>query len=80
MKHRSKVIVVGGGILGASAAWHLSRAGAAVTLIERAPDDRSSATASSFGWVGASASTPSDNPTAFAERLKALEAFARLAR
>lgn len=80
MKHRSKVIVVGGGILGASAAWHLSRAGAAVTLIERAPDDRSSATASSFGWVGASASTPSDNPAAFAQRLRALEEFARLAR
>ncbi|PIF77488.1 glycine/D-amino acid oxidase-like deaminating enzyme [Variovorax sp. 54] len=80
MKHRNKVIVVGGGIMGASAAWHLSKAGAAVTLIERAPNDLSSATAASFGWVGASASTPSDNPAAFAERLKALEEFVRLAR
>ncbi|PLC03004.1 FAD-binding oxidoreductase [Variovorax sp. RO1] len=80
MKHRGKVIVVGGGIMGASAAWHLSKAGAAVTLIERAPHSLCTATASSFGWVGASASTPSDNPTAFAERLKALEEFARLER
>lgn len=73
---KGKVIVVGGGIMGASAAWHLSKAGASVTLIERAPDCLISATACSFGWVGASASTPSDNQAAFAERLKALEEFA----
>lgn len=28
---KGKVIVVGGGIMGASAAWHLSKAGASVT-------------------------------------------------
>lgn len=72
--------MVGGGIMGASAAWHLSKAGAAVTLIERAPNCLTTATASSFGWVGASASTPSDNPAAFAERLKALEEFVRIER
>lgn len=77
---KGKVIVVGGGIMGASAAWHLSKAGASVTLIERAPNSLTSATASSFGWVGASASTPSDSPTAFAERLKALEEFACIER
>lgn len=78
VQRRVKVIVVGGGIMGASAAWHLSKAGAAVTLIERAPNGPITATASSFGWVGASASTPSDNHTAFAERLKALEEFASI--
>lgn len=77
---KGKVIVVGGGIMGASAAWHLSKAGASVTLIEQAPDCLTSATASSFGWVGASASTPSDNQAAFAERLQALEAFASIER
>ncbi|TDS82202.1 FAD-binding oxidoreductase [Comamonas sp. JUb58] len=75
---RAKVIVVGGGVMGASAAWNLAKAGAAVTLVESDPDSRSTATASSFGWVGASASNPSDNPAAFALRLKALEAFAAL--
>ncbi|WP_157627229.1 NAD(P)/FAD-dependent oxidoreductase [Variovorax boronicumulans] len=80
MKRRAQVIVVGGGLMGASAAWHLTKAGATVTLVERAPDDLFSATASSFGWVGASASTPSGNPAAFAQRLKALEEFARLER
>lgn len=72
--------MVGGGIMGASAAWHLSKAGAAVTLIERAPNCLTTATASSFGWVGASASTPSENQAAFAERLKALEEFVSIER
>lgn len=77
---KGKVIVVGGGIMGASAAWHLSKAGASVTLIERAPNCLITATASSFGWVGASASTPSDSQPAYAERLKALEEFAYIER
>lgn len=79
-KSKIKVIVVGGGVMGASVAWHLTKSGAAVTLIERSPGDDAAATASSFGWVGASASTPSDDPRAFAERLMALEEFARLGR
>ena len=77
---RIQAIVVGGGVMGASAAWHLSKAGAAVTLIECAPGSLSTATSSSFGWVGASASTPSDNQSAFAERLKALEEFGSIER
>lgn len=80
MKHHRQVIVVGGGIMGASAAWHLTQAGAEVTVIERALGDGTTATASSFGWVGASASTPSDNPDAFAARLKAVAEFARVER
>ncbi|GAB2817200.1 hypothetical protein GCM10027276_17980 [Comamonas piscis] len=50
-----------------------------MTLVESDPESHSTATASSFGWVGASAGSPSDNPVAFALRLKALEAFAALA-
>jgi len=66
--------------MGASAAWHLAQAGARVTLIERSFQDVSSATAMSFGWVGASASTPADDPTAYAYRLQALREFGRLER
>lgn len=66
--------------MGASAAWHLARAGAAVTLIERSFKDISTATALSFGWVGASASTPSDDAAAYACRLEALHEFGRLER
>jgi glycine/D-amino acid oxidase-like deaminating enzyme len=35
MKSGSEVVVIGGGIHGASAAYHLARAGASVTLLER---------------------------------------------
>lgn len=80
MRHRHTTIVVGGGIMGASAAWHLARAGAAVTLIERSFKDISTATALSFGWVGASASTPSDDAAAYACRLEALREFGRMER
>ncbi len=78
MTHKCKVLVVGGGVMGASVAWHLTQAGAAVTLIDQGPGSTPGATAASFGWVGASASTPSDDPDAFALRLHALEEFKRL--
>lgn len=44
-----RVVVVGAGILGASTAYHLARAGAEVTLIDRADDGR--ATAAGAGIV-----------------------------
>lgn len=78
MTHTCKVLVVGGGVMGASVAWHLSKAGARVTLIDQGPTAAPTATAASFGWVGASASTPSDDPAAFALRLSAIEEFKRL--
>lgn len=78
MTQQCKVLVVGGGVMGASVAWHLTQAGVAVTLIDQGPGSTPSATSASFGWVGASASTPSDDPDAFALRLHALEEFKRL--
>lgn len=44
-----KAIVIGAGILGASTAYHLARAGVAVTLVDRADDGR--ATAAGAGIV-----------------------------
>jgi D-amino-acid dehydrogenase len=44
-----KVVVVGAGILGASTAYHLARAGCAVTLVDRADEGR--ATAAGAGIV-----------------------------
>jgi glycine/D-amino acid oxidase-like deaminating enzyme len=46
------VVVLGAGIVGASIAYHLSRRGAAVTLVDRS-GPASGATGSSFAWVGA---------------------------
>lgn len=75
-----KVAVVGGGIMGASAAWHLARAGADVTLVVRASDTRNEATPYSFGWVGTGASLLSDNVPAFTRHLHAVREFARVQR
>lgn len=45
------VIVIGAGIIGASAAYHLQSAGADVTLVDAGGE---TATSSSFGWINAS--------------------------
>lgn len=46
-----KTIVVGAGIIGASIAWHLTRAGAQVVVID---GGLPAATSASFGWINAS--------------------------
>lgn len=46
-----KVIVVGAGIIGASIAWHLSRTGAEVIVID---GGAAGASSQSFGWINAS--------------------------
>jgi glycine/D-amino acid oxidase-like deaminating enzyme len=51
------VIVVGAGIIGASIAWHLTRAGARVTIID-AESGGGVATAASFAWINASWGNP----------------------
>src|SRR5438874_9893826 len=47
------VVVIGGGILGAAAAWHLADAGAGeVMLLERGPALGTQTTAAGAGFVG----------------------------
>ncbi len=47
------LVVVGGGIVGASVAYHAARAGAGVTLVD-AGRPGAGVTADSFAWIGAS--------------------------
>ncbi len=54
---RPEIVVVGGGIIGASIAWHLVSAGARVTVVDRGPGG-GEATADSFGWINASWGNP----------------------
>jgi glycine/D-amino acid oxidase-like deaminating enzyme len=75
-----RVVVVGGGIVGASIAWHLARAGARVTLLERGAEIASGVTRWSYGWVGTSSALPSDDPVYFALEVEAVREFTRLER
>ena len=50
MSGRPSVVVVGAGIVGASLAYHLASAGAAVTIVERSRP-ASGVTARSFAWI-----------------------------
>jgi glycine/D-amino acid oxidase-like deaminating enzyme len=52
-----RVIVVGAGIIGASIAWHLAKAGAEVTVIE-AGQPGGVATRNSWAWINASWGNP----------------------
>ena len=57
MAQAPEVVVVGAGIVGASIAWHLTAAGAAVTVID-AGEPGGIATAGSFAWINASWGNP----------------------
>jgi len=57
MAAQKEVIVIGAGIIGASIAWHLARAGARVTLLDAAAPG-GVATPCSFGWINASWGNP----------------------
>lgn len=52
-----RVIVIGSGIIGASAAWHLAKAGADVTVLE-AGEPGGIATRASWAWINASWGNP----------------------
>lgn len=75
-----RVLVVGGGIMGASAAWHLTHLGAKVTVLEQKPEPARGATRWSYGWVGTSSAFPSDSAIPFASTLDAISEFYRLER
>src|SRR5450631_2124374 len=47
---RKRVVIAGGGIMGASIAWHLARRGAEVTLLEKQKPG-AGATGDSFAWI-----------------------------
>ncbi|WP_422000639.1 NAD(P)/FAD-dependent oxidoreductase [Reyranella sp.] len=47
-----KVVVIGAGLVGASIAWHLARAGARVTVVEAGPPG-GVASGASWGWINA---------------------------
>jgi glycine/D-amino acid oxidase-like deaminating enzyme len=71
-----RIIVVGAGIIGASIAWHLARAGASVTVIE-AGQAGGVATRTSWAWINASHGNPDRY---FRLRIRAMEEWRRLER
>lgn len=73
-----KVVIIGGGVMGASLAWHLVRDGHKVTLLEKEQRAATGVTAHSYGWVGTSSSFPSDDPLHYEMKFQALADFQRL--
>lgn len=76
MAAAKQVIVIGAGIIGASIAWHLSRAGARVTVIADSAAG-GVATPNSFAWINASWGNPEPY---FRLRTRAMAEWTRLAR
>ena len=77
-KHTLRVIVIGGGIMGASAAWNLARQGAQVTLLEKESQPAKGATGWSYGWIGTGSALPSEPPARFALKMEAMSAYKQL--
>ncbi|TPL20580.1 FAD-binding oxidoreductase [Mesorhizobium sp. B2-4-10] len=70
-----KVIVIGAGIIGASIAWHLAKAGAQVTVIADSAAG-GVATPNSFAWINASWGNPEPY---FRLRIRSMAEWSRLA-
>ncbi|BCM16914.1 NAD(P)/FAD-dependent oxidoreductase [Mesorhizobium sp. J8] len=75
MSTAKQVIVIGAGIIGASIAWHLTKAGARVTVVS-ASGAGGIATPNSFAWINASWGNPE---TYFRLRIRAMAEWERLA-
>ena len=75
MSSAKQVIVVGAGIIGASIAWHLTKAGARVTVVSTSGAG-GVATPNSFAWINASWGNPE---TYFRLRIRAIAEWKRLA-
>ncbi|MDX8528831.1 FAD-binding oxidoreductase [Mesorhizobium sp. MSK_1335] len=71
-----QVVVVGAGIIGASIAWHLAKAGARVTVISESGAG-GVATPNSFAWINASWGNPE---VYFQLRIRAMAEWKRLAK
>lgn len=69
----AKIIVIGAGIVGASIAWHLAKAGARVTVLAEEGGGR--ATPNSFAWINASWGNPEPY---FRLRMRAIAEWRRL--
>ena len=72
------VTVIGAGIVSAAAAYHLSRAGAAVRLIDRRAELGRGVTGQSFGWVNYVTVDPLAQPVMYRHRQAAIEKYNRL--
>lgn len=75
MSSAKQVIVIGAGIIGASIAWHLTKAGARVTVVSESGAG-GVATPNSFAWINASWGNPE---TYFRLRIRAMAEWQRLA-
>jgi glycine/D-amino acid oxidase-like deaminating enzyme len=71
-----EIIVVGAGIIGASIAWHLTRSGASVTIVDSG-EAGGVATPASFAWINASWGNPEPY---FRLRMRSMAEWRRLAR
>lgn len=76
MADHPHVLVVGAGIIGASIAWHLLRAGARVTIVE-AGEPGGVATRRSWAWINASWGNPE---AYFRLRVRSMDEWRRLER
>ena len=75
MAASKQIIVIGAGIIGASIAWHLTRAGAGVTIVE-AGAPGGVATPASFAWINATWGNPEPY---FRFRMRSIAEWTRLA-
>lgn len=71
------IVIIGGGVIGLSAAYHLARRDASVTVIEAASPG-AAATAASFAWINAASMNGSEDY--YRLRLQSLLEFQRLER